>query len=69
MKFEFSDSFYVSEADIVDMCNDVKNGYDIQTAIHCWAHGLDDPDFYSVGYIEEQLAEEIKRRVESENPA
>ena len=69
MNFDFSESFYVSENDIEEMCNSVKNGWSIQMAINDWASGLDDCDYYSVGYIEEQLADEIKKRLESGNPA
>lgn len=68
MEFNFSGTFYVNEEEIKEICNYVKNGMGIQTAINCWAEGLDDVDFYSVGRIEEDLAREIKKRVENGNP-
>lgn len=64
MEFEYSDVFYVSENDLREMfllCRD--KGYSPQLALNEVAGGWDDADFYSVGKVEDQIIEEIERRL------
>lgn len=65
MEFEFTDTFYVDNADLRQMyllCKE-KN-YTPQEALNDVSSGWDDPDFYAVGFVEEQIIAEINRRLE-----
>lgn len=65
MDFEFTNTFYVDNADLRQMyllCK--KKNYTPQQALNEVASGWDDVDFYTVGFVEEQIIEEINRRLE-----
>ena len=65
MDFEFTSIFYVDNADLRQMyllCK--KKNYTPQQALNEVASGWDDVDFYTVGFVEEQIIEEINRRLE-----
>lgn len=64
MEFEYTDTVYVSPSDLRKMyflCK--KNGCTPKQAICEVTMGWDDCDFYKVGLIENQLIEEINRRL------
>jgi hypothetical protein len=63
MEFEFTDTFYVNEVDLEEMCDWCKKGYTPQEALNIVSSDWDDPDFYAVGYVEEQIIAEINRRL------
>lgn len=66
MEFKFSDNFDVSEYEIEEMCEKIKKEYySIPQAISEWAEGLSDDLFYLVGYIEDDLAKEIEKRLKN----
>lgn len=65
MEFEFRDSFYVEEADLEEMVRLVRDGYEIPVAVSAVACGWDDCEFYTFGLVEEQVYEEIKKRLDN----
>ena len=68
MEFEYTDSFYVEPSDLREMYLLWKNkGYTPQEALDYVASGWDDYDFYAVGFVEEQIIEEINRRLSQTN--
>ena len=65
MEFEFTNTFYVNEVDLEKMCFLCKKeNYTPQEALNDVSSGWDDFDFYTVGYVEEQIITEINRRLE-----
>ena len=62
MYFEYTDSFYVNDADFEEMIRMIKKGFTPQEAIDDWGAGLDDCDYYRVGNIEEELKIELEKR-------
>lgn len=68
MEFEYTDSFYVEPSDLREMYFLCKNkGYTPQEALNEVASGWDDYDFYAVGFVEDQIIEEINRRLSQTN--
>ena len=68
MEFEYTDSFYVEPSDMREMYLLCKNkGYTPQEALNEVASGWDDCDFYAVGFVEDQIIEEINRRLSQTN--
>lgn len=64
MEFNYTDTFYVEEADIAYMVDCVvSEGYTIEEAIDDWSAELDDEYYYSVGEIEDQLRQVIIDRI------
>lgn len=64
MEFNYTNTFYVDEADIAYMVDCVvSEGYTIEEAIDDWSAGLDDEYYYSVGKIEDQLRQVIIDRI------
>lgn len=64
MDFEFTSSFHVDNAYLRQMyllCK--KKNYTPQEALNDVASGWDDVDFYTVGFVEEQIIAEINRRL------
>lgn len=64
MDFEYSDSFYVTEEDLREMfllCRD--EGFTPKHALYEVASGWEDEDFYLVDRVEDQIIEEIERRL------
>jgi hypothetical protein len=60
MEFTYTNTFYVEEADIAYMVDCViSKDYSVEEAVDDWASGLDDADFYAVGYIEDDLIQVI----------
>lgn len=65
MDFDFTGTFYVGSEDLRQMyllCK--KRNYTPQQALNEVSSGWDDADFYTVGFVEEQIIEEINRRLE-----
>lgn len=68
MEFEYTSSVYVEPSDLREMYLLCKNkGYTPQEALGYVASGWDDCDFYAVGFVEEQIIEEINRRLSQTN--
>lgn len=64
MEFKFSDSFYVSETDLNRMAYLCINAnLNIRDAVNVIVNGWDDADFYTFGFIEDQVHEEVARRI------
>lgn len=64
MEFEFTDTFYVDETYLEEMCSLCKEkNYTPQEALNEVSSGWDDVDFYAVGFVEEQIITEINRRL------
>lgn len=64
MEFEYTDTFYVSDYDLGEMYLLCKSrGYTPQEALREVASGWDDVDYYMVGLVEDQIIEEINRRL------
>lgn len=64
MEFTYTDTFYVEETDIEYLVNCIMSeGCSIQEAIEDWSAELDDEYYYSVGEIEDKLAQVINDRV------
>lgn len=60
MEFTYTNTFYVEEADIAYMVDCViSKDYSVEEAVDDWASGLDEADFYAVGYIEDKLIQTI----------
>lgn len=68
MEFEYTNSFYVDSNDLREMYLLCKNkGYTPQEALEEVSSGWDDVDYYSVGFVEDQIIEEINRRLSQTN--
>ena len=68
MEFEYTNSFYVEPNDLREMYLLCKNkGYTPQKALNEVASSWDDYDFYAVGFVEDQIIEEINRRLSQTN--
>ena len=66
MNFEIYDSFYVEEADLEEMVRLVREeGYKIPVAVNAVACGWNDCEFYTFGLVQEQVYEEIKKRLDN----
>lgn len=66
MYFDFSDSLWVGEEDLNKMCELCKEeNYTPQEALNWIASGWEDEEFYLVGLVEEQIIEEIKKRLKA----
>ena len=64
MEFEYTDVFYVSSDDMRRMYNLCKRkGLTPQEALDTVACEWDDCDYYSVGKVEDQICEELQRRL------
>jgi len=60
MEFTYTNTLYIGEADIAYMVDCViSKDYSVEEAVDDWAAGLDDVDFYAVGYIEDKLIQTI----------
>lgn len=62
MEFEYTGHFYVSENDLNEMVELVKNGHNIKDAILKVAAYWDDEAYYSIDLIIDKLVEEVLRR-------
>ena len=62
MEFEYTSHFYVSENDLNEMAELVKNGYNVEDAILKVAACWDDEVYYSIDLVIDKLVEEILRR-------
>ena len=68
MEFEYTDTFYVEPNDLREMYLLCKcKGYTPKEALMEVAGGWDDCDFYLVGLVENQIIEEINRRLSQTN--
>jgi len=68
MEFEYTSSFYVEPNDLREMYLLCKNkGYTPQEALNEVSSGWEDCDFYTVGLVEDQIIEEIERRLSQTN--
>ena len=64
MEFEYTDTFYVAPYDLREMYLLCKNeGYTPQEALNEVSSGWDDCIFYKVELVEDQIIEEIERRL------
>lgn len=66
MDFEYTGYFYVSEDDLNEMAQLVRNGRNVRVAIYDVAAGWDDVLYYGVENIFEQLRDEVLRRAKAE---
>lgn len=64
MDFEYTGYFYVSEDDLNEMAQIVREGRNVKDAIYDVASGWDDSTYYNVENIFEQLRDEVLRRAE-----
>lgn len=63
MDFEYTNSFYVEPSDLRKIYLLCKNkGYTPQEALNEVSSGWDDGDYYEVGFVADQIIEEINRR-------
>lgn len=62
MEFEYTGHFYVSENDLNEMVELVKNGHNVKDAILKVAACWDDEAYYSIDLIIDKLVEEVLRR-------
>lgn len=68
LDFEYTTSFYVEPNDLREMYLLCKNeGYTPQEALNEVASGWDYEDFYTVRFVEDQIIEEINRRLSQTN--
>lgn len=64
MEFEYTSIFYVEPGDLREMYLLCKNkGYTPQEALNEVSSGWDDCVFFIVGLVEDQIIEEIERRL------
>lgn len=64
MEFEFTDTFYVNETDLEEMCSLCKEkNCTPQEALDAISCGWEDFEFYTVCFVEEQIIAEINRRL------
>ena len=64
MEFEFVRTGYIEPSDLREMYLLCKNdGYTPREAMLEVASGWDDCDFHSIGFVEEQVIDEINRRL------
>lgn len=67
MYFEFSDAFYLAPDDFDEMVSLCKNeGFTPIQAICTVSQKMDDVDFYSIGYVEDQIVEAINNKLKEE---
>lgn len=66
MDFEYTGYFYVSEDDLNEIAQLVRNGRNVRDAIYDVAAGWDDVLYYGVEEIFEQLRDEVLRRAKAE---
>lgn len=62
MDFEYSGYFFVSEDDLNEMAQLVKEGYNVKNAVMDVAGGWDDEAYYSIDLIIDKLIKEVLRR-------
>lgn len=62
MEFEYTGHFYVSENDLNEMVELVKNGHNVKDAILKVAVCWDDEAYYLIDLIIDKLVEEVLRR-------
>ena len=68
MEFEYTSSFYVEPSDLREMYLLCKNkGYTPQEALNEVASGWYGWDFYTFELVEDQIIEEINRRLSQTN--
>ena len=64
MDFEFTANIYIPSEDLRKMYLLCKNNnYTPLEAMTAIVSGYDDCDYYSIGYVEDQIIEEINRRL------
>lgn len=64
MEFEFTDTFYVNETDLEEMCSLCREkNYTPQEALNIVSYCWEDFESYTVAFVEEQIIAEINRRL------
>lgn len=63
MVFEFIDSIWIEEHDLNKMTKLIKKGLDFHNVFEDVMSGYNDHDYYCSSMIEEEVKEEIMRRI------
>ena len=63
MEFEYTASIWINPQDLRKMYKRVKNGENFSDVFYDIMACYDDPDYYACDNIEDQVREEIQRRL------
>lgn len=63
MNFYFQDSIWIFEDDLKEMVSRVKNGEDFKEVYDDIASGWDDMEYYASSFVENDVKEEIFKRI------
>ena len=65
MEFRYDGYFYVDELSLDDMANEIKEGASLDEIYDDWVSGLEDVDYFTVDYVEDDIKKEILRRAKN----